>query len=107
MELKRKAEEQALVPVAKRSKAELIAYGGSNKALVEGVSMGDNKRSYHSSSVLPQVTSKLAVISQLYLASFEIHLIAQMPTNKESYCVWANRGLEQGYFQIKDFQQMK
>ena len=23
-------------------------------------------------------------------------LIAQMPTNKESYCVWANRGLEQG-----------
>ena len=23
-------------------------------------------------------------------------MIAQMPTNKESYCVWANRGLEQG-----------
>ena len=39
---------------------------------------------------------RLAVISQLYLASCEI--IAQMPTrsNKESYCVWANRGLEQG-----------
>ena len=30
----------------------------------------------------------LAVISQLYLASCEI-LIAQMPTNKESCCVWA------------------
>ena len=35
----------------------------------------------------------LAVISQLYLASFE--------TNKESYCVWANRGLEQVYICIR------
>ena len=44
MELKRKLDDQALVPVANRSKAELIAYGGASKAVVEGVSVGDNAR---------------------------------------------------------------
>ena len=47
MDLKRKAEDGALVPVPKKSKSELIAYGGSNKALAEGVSVGDNKGYYY------------------------------------------------------------
>ena len=34
----------------------------------------------------------LAVISQLYLTSYET---SQMPTYKKSYCVWENRDLEQ------------